>query len=54
MKVKQKIKEEPNPEPGQLQVEDIKQENEVGRQVIFIMNTQTLVPTLPGLGSQNE
>ena len=33
MKVKQKIKEEPNLEGGQLEVEDIKQENEVGHRV---------------------
>ena len=35
MKVKQKIKEEPNLEVGKLEVEDIKKEEEVGDTTLY-------------------
>ena len=35
MKVKQKIKEEPNLEVGKLKVEDIKKEDEVGETTLY-------------------
>ena len=50
MKVKQKIKEEPLLEDGKLEVEDIKQENEVGDAVSalphpYMIHYQGLAPT---------